>query len=230
MSSGPDPSSTPRESTEPADRSGGSRRPEIGPRPLRKPGRGETSVRDMVGALLILVPIALLLFSVGSSCSFAPGGPVEDAESGPTVNVAERLAEYDRGSAFPIRVPDVPFRANSTDRGPVEGGGTAVRVGYITPDADYLSLVQTDGSTEGVLATESGAAGRGEGPPLNRGTTTAAGLTWEVYQAEGGEPYRIATLPGDPEVRVLITGSASEEQFGTLARAVVDAPPVAAGS
>ncbi|MFP5068481.1 DUF4245 family protein [Pseudonocardia nantongensis] len=202
----------------------------IGPRPMRKPERGETSVRDMLGALLLLIPIALLIFTVGGSCSFAPTGPAVDPGSGPTVNVAERLTEYARGSAFALRVPDVPFRANSTDRGPVEGGGTAVRVGYVTPDAEYLSLVQTDASAEGILATESGAAGSGDGPPGARGTTSAGGLTWEIYQADEGEPFRIATLPGAPETRLMITGSGSEDAFRTLAEATATARTLPAGA
>ncbi len=203
--------------------------PEAGPQAMHKPGRGDTSVRDLIWACLILVPVALLIFSVGGSCSFSPGTPAEDAASAPTVDAPARIAEYARGSAFPLRLPDVPFRVNSTDRGPVEGGGTAVRIGFVTPDADFLSLVQTDGSVEGVLATESGSAGRGDGPPTMRGTVQAGGLTWEVYGAEGGEPFRIATLPGRPEVRVLVTGSASDAQFRTLADALVAAAPVAPG-
>lgn len=203
--------------------------PEAGPQAMHKPARGDTSVRDLIWACLILVPVALLIFSVGGSCSFSPGAPAEDAASAPTVDAPARIAEYARGSTFPLRLPDVPFRVNSTDRGPVEGGGTAVRIGFVTPDADFLSLVQTDGSVEGVLATESGSAGRGDGPPTMRGTVQAGGLTWEVYGAEGGEPFRIATLPGRPEVRVLVTGSASDEQFRTLAEALVAAPPVAPG-
>jgi hypothetical protein len=203
--------------------------PEAGPQAMHKPARGDTSVRDLIWACLILVPVALLIFSVGGSCSFSPGTPAEDAASAPTVDAPARIAEYARGSAFPLRLPDVPFRVNSTDRGPVEGGGTAVRIGFVTPDADFLSLVQTDGSVEGVLATESGSAGRGDGPPTMRGTVQAGGLTWEVYGAEGGEPFRIATLPGRPEVRVLVTGSASDAQFRTLADALVAAAPVAPG-
>lgn len=203
--------------------------PPVGPRPLRKPERGETSVRDLLGAVLILVPIALLIFSVGGSCSFTPTGPVEDPDSGPTVNVEARLAEFAGASPFGLRVPDVPFRANSADRGPVSGGGTAVRIGYVTPQADYLSLVQTDASAAGILATESGAAERGEGPPLRRGTVDAGGLTWEVYQREGGEPFRIATLPDDPRVRVLVTGSAPEADFRTLAAALPSARVLPAG-
>ena len=234
MSSRPDPS-TPHSDDGGTDHAGGSpgasgggdRR--VGPRALRKPERGETTVRDLLGALLILIPVGLLLFSVGSSCSFAPTGPVEDPQSGPSVDVGARLSEYARGSAFPLRVPDVPFRPNSTDRGPVEGGGTAVRTGYVTPEADYLSLVQTDASAEGILATESGVSGGGDGPPRMQGTVDAGGLTWEVYQREGGEPFRIATLPGRPEVRALVTGSASDEQFRTMAGALSTARTLPAG-
>ncbi|WP_226363005.1 DUF4245 domain-containing protein [Pseudonocardia sp. ICBG1142] len=204
--------------------------PEAGPQAMHKPGRGDASVRDLIWACLILVPVALLIFSVGGSCSFSPGGPAEDAASAPSVDAPARIAEYARGSTFPLRLPDVPFRANSTDRGPVEGGGTAVRIGFVTPDADFLSLVQTDGSVEGVLATESGSAGRGDGPPTMRGTVQAGGLTWEVYGAEGGEPFRVATLPGRPEVRVLVTGSASEDQFRTLADALTTARVFPPGS
>jgi hypothetical protein len=239
VSSSPDPSTSPPGETDgagrPDDGAGPApeparRAPRVGPRPLRKPERGETSVRDLIGAVLILIPIALLIFSVGGSCSFAPAGPVEDPDSGPTVNVEARLTDFARGSPFPLRVPDVPFRANSADRGPVEGGGTAVRIGYVTPGADYLSLVQTDASAEGVLATESGAAGRGEGPPLRQGTIDAGGLTWEVYQREGGEPFRVATLPGTPEVRLLVTGSAPDEDFRTLAGALATARTLPTGA
>lgn len=224
MSSRPDPST-------PSSDEGGDPPPppRFGPRALRKPERGETSIRDMLGALLILIPVGLLLFSVGNSCSFAPTGPVEDPNSGPSVNAEERLTEYARGSAFGLRVPDVPFRPNSTDRGPVEGGGTAVRVGYVTPDADYLSLVQTDASAEGILATESGSSDRGDGAPRMQGTIDAGGLTWEIYQRDGGEPFRIATLPGEPEVRALVTGSASDEQFRILADALSTARTLPAG-
>lgn len=204
--------------------------PEAGPQAMHKPARGDASVRDLIWACLILVPVALLIFSVGGSCSFSPGTPAEDAASAPTVDAPVRIAEYARGSTFPLRLPDVPFRVNSTDRGPVEGGGTAVRIGFVTPDADFLSLVQTDGSVEGVLATESGSAGRGDGPPTMRGTVQAGGLTWEVYAAEGGEPFRITTLPGRPEVRVLVTGSASEEQFTTLAASLATARVFPPGS
>lgn len=209
----------PAEAPDGAGAGGARRRPAIGPRALRKPGRTETRMKDMLGALLILLPIALLIVGVGRSCSFAPTGPTLDPSAGPTVDAPARLADHARVSAFALRVPDVPWRANSTDRGPVEGGGTAVRVGYLTGDGRYLRLVQSDATEENLLRAEAGSA-----VPTGRGVVPAAGLDWVTYQAEGGEPFRIATVPtpgSRAPVRLLITGSGTDDEFRALAEATV---------
>lgn len=192
-------------------------RPAVGPQAMRKPGRTETRMKDMLGALLILIPIALLVVGVGRSCSFAPTGPELDPGAGPTVDAPARLAEYARVSTFGLRVPDVPWRSNSTDRGPVEGGGTAVRVGYLTEQSRYLRLVQSDASEEALLAAEGGPGSTAEG------VTPAAGRDWVTYRGSNGEPVRIATLPGSPAVRLLITGSGTDEEFRALAEATLRA-------
>lgn len=197
--------------------------PAVGPQPMRKPGRTETRMKDMLGALLILIPVALLVVGIGRSCSFAPTGPELDPGAGPTVDAPARLAEYARASTFALRVPDVPWRSNSTDRGPVTGGGTAVRVGYLTEQGRYLRLVQSDASEEALLATEGGPGATAEG------VTPAVGLSWVTYRGANGEPVRIATLPGSPAVRVLITGSASDDDFRALAEATVRASPLPPG-
>ena len=221
VSSEPDPRPP---STEPAGSAEGSEdtgrragRPAVGPQALHKPGRGETRMKDMLGALLILIPIALLVVGVGRSCSFAPTGPQLDPGAGPTVDAPARLAEYARVSTFGLRVPDVPWRSNSTDRGPVQGGGTAVRTGYLTEQARYLRLVQSDASEEALLAAEGGPGSTAEG------VTTAAGRKWVTYRGSNGEPVRIATLPGSPAVRLLITGSGTDDEFRTLADATLRA-------
>ncbi|MDN5917966.1 MAG: DUF4245 domain-containing protein [Pseudonocardia sp.] len=203
-------------------------RPRIGPRPLQKPARTETRMKDMLGALLILIPIVLLLVGVTRSCSFAPTGPQIDPNAGPTVDAPARLAEYARISTFPLRVPAVPWRANSTDRGPVEGGGTAVRIGYVTGDGRYLRLVQSDAGEENLLRTEAGST-----VPTGEGVTPAAGLSWVTYRAQGGEPFRIATVPnpGSPAPgRLRITGSGNDDEFRTLAEATLRARPIPPGN
>ncbi|MDQ4118808.1 MAG: DUF4245 domain-containing protein [Actinomycetota bacterium] len=214
MSSEPDPRSTP---AEPESGPAGRDRPAVGPRAMRKPERTETRMKDMLGALLILIPIALLVVGVGRSCSFAPTGPELDPGAGPTVDAPARLTEYARVSTFGLRVPNVPWRSNSTDRGPVEGGGTAVRVGYLTEQGRYLRLVQSDASEEALLAAEGGPGSTADG------VTPAGGRNWVGYRGSNGEPVRIATLPGSPTVRLLITGSGADEQFRTLAEATLRA-------
>ncbi|MFC5950083.1 DUF4245 domain-containing protein [Pseudonocardia lutea] len=195
------------------------------PGPPAKPPRGSLRVRDMLTALAVLLVIVLVGGGV-RSCSFAPGGPTIDPGAAPTVDVPARLAEFARVSEFPLRIPAVPqgWRSNSTDRSPVEGGGTAVRVGYLTPDGRYLRLVQSDGAEEALVATEAG------GPLAGTGVTDAGGLRWVTYQAEGGEPFRVAPAPDDPQVRWLVTGSGTDAEFAALARATVAGQVLPAGA
>jgi hypothetical protein len=196
-----------------------------GPPPPAKPPRGSLRARDMLMALAVL----LVIVAVGGgvrSCSFAPGGPTVDADAAPTVDAPARLAEFARASEFPLRVPAVPqgWRSNSSDRSPIEGGGTAVRVGYLTPDGKYLRLVQSDGAEEALVSTEAG------GPLAGTGVTDAAGLRWVTYQAAGGEPFHVATAPDDPQVRWLITGSGTDPDFAALAQATVAGQILPAGA
>lgn len=194
------------------------------PRPPSKPSRGSLRVRDMLGAVVILLIIAVVTGGV-RSCSFSPGGPSVDASAGPTVDAPAQLAEFARVSTYPLRTPVLPagWRANSTDRGPVEGGGAAVRVGYLSPEGRYLRLVQSDATEENLIATEAG------GPLTGTGVVSAAGLQWVVYQGstERAEPFRVATSAEG--VRLLVTGSGDETEFRTLAEAVVAGPLLPAG-
>ncbi|GAA4560118.1 DUF4245 domain-containing protein [Pseudonocardia xishanensis] len=195
------------------------------PQPPSKPSRGSLRVRDMLGALVILLVIAVVGGGV-RSCSFSPGGPSVDPGAGPTVDAPARLAEFARVSTFPLRVPTLPegWRANSTDRGPVEGGGAAVRVGYLSPAGHYLRLVQTDATEENLLVTEAG------GPLAGTGVVQAAGLSWVVYRGatDQGEPFRVATSAEG--VRLLVTGSGDEPEFRTLVEALVAGQLLPAGS
>lgn len=174
------------------------------------------SVRDVLFAVAVLLVIVVLAGGA-RSCAFAPGGPRVEPSAGPVVDAGARLGEFAKASAFPLRVPELPagWRANSTDRGAVTGGGTAVRVGYLTAEGHYLRLVQSDAAEENLLATEAG------GVPAARGTVDAAGLSWVEYRAAEGEPFRVATAPGEPQVRLLITGSGTDEEFRALAAATL---------
>ncbi|WP_226359151.1 DUF4245 family protein [Pseudonocardia sp. ICBG601] len=208
--------------------------PEAGPQAMHKPGRGDASVRDLIWACLILVPVALLIFSVGGSCSFSPGGPAEDAASAPASTPRARIAEYARGSTFPLRAAGrAGFRPGQLHRSSWPGRGRRHRraSGFVTPDADFLSLRPDRRVGRGRPRHRVRLRGARRRPPRRcAAPCRRGGLTWEVYGAEGGEPFRVATLPGRPEVRVLVTGSASEDQFRTLADALTTARVFPPGS
>jgi len=70
--------------------------------------------------------------------------------------------------------------------------------------------VQTDADEPALLATEA------EGAPVASGPVVVNGVTWVSYADETREPIRIATVDG---VRLLITGSGTDDEFRALAAA-----------
>ena len=114
---------------------------------------------------------------------------------------------------FPLRVPAPPagWRATTVDTARVgEDGARAVRTGYVTPDGHYLRLVQSDADELALLATEA------QGTPVAAGPIVVNATTWVSYTDDTREPIRIAALDG---VRLLITGSGTDDEFRTLAAA-----------
>jgi len=183
------------------------------PEPTGKPPRSALSVRDMVGAVAVLVAVVLLFAGMTRSCSFAPGGPSVDPASGPSVDAPAQLRVLAGSMAFPLRVPAPPagWRATTVDTARVgENGARAVRTGYLTSDGHYLRLVQSDADELALLATEA------QGTPVAAGPIVVTGTTWVSYTDDTREPIRIAALDG---VRLLITGSGTDDEFRTLAAA-----------
>jgi hypothetical protein len=167
----------------------------------------------MVGAVAVLVAIVLVFAGVTRSCSFAPGGPGVDPGAGPTVDAPAQLRVLAGAMPFPLRVPELPpgWRANAVSTEKIgDAGARAVRAGYLTPEGRFLRLVQSDADEAALLATEA------EGMPVAAGPVPVDGTTWVTYADDTREPIRIATLDG---VRLLITGSGSDDDFRTLAAA-----------
>jgi Protein of unknown function (DUF4245) len=175
------------------------------------------TVRDMVVAVAVLVGVVLVLAGVTRSCSFAPGGPTIDPTGVPVVDAPAALREL--RVPFPLRIPAVPagWRSNSVGQDRVEGG-RVVRVGYLTPDGQYLRLLQSDATEPVVLAVETGA-----NPAVVRGPVDVGGQRWVVYTRGSDEPIWTADVPtpGGGSVRMLITGSGTEDEARTLAGAAV---------
>jgi hypothetical protein len=185
----------------------------VDPGPPGKPPRSAFAVRDMVGAVAVLVAVVLLFAGMTRSCAFAPGGPSVDPASGPRVDAPAQLRILAGSLPFPVRVPAPPagWQATTVDTARVgENGARAVRTGYLTPDGHYLRLVQSDADEPALLATEA------QGPPVATGPTVVNGTPWVSYRDDTREPIRVAALDG---VRLLITGSGTDDEFRTLAAA-----------
>jgi hypothetical protein len=185
------------------------------PGPPAKPPRSALRVRDLLGAVGLLLAIVFVVGGLTRGCSFAPTGPTVDSDAAPQVDAPVQLRALAGSTPFPVRVPAVPadWRANSVDAVRVGStGDRAVRTGYLTPDGRYVRVVQSDTDEASLLAVEA------EGRPVAEGLVEVAGTRWVIYADDATELIRIADL-GD--VRLLITGSGSDAEFGTLAAAVV---------
>jgi uncharacterized protein DUF4245 len=180
-------------------------------------------MRDMVGAVVVLLLIIGAVLTVFGSCSFSPGGPTVDPNTAPTADASGTFERAARSVTFPVRGPEVPkdWRANSAATSSVGAGADAnvvVRVGWVTPGGTYLQLNQSGGTRADVLAKETG---REDSPPS--GEVDVAGVTWTTYPARREEQAWVTDLAG---TLVMITGSGSPTEFRTLATATQNATPL----
>ncbi len=168
----------------------------------------------MLLAIGVLLAVVLVIGGLSHGFGFAPTGPTVDPSAVPVVDAPAALTSLAPAVAFPVRAPVTPagWRANSVADDPVAGTGrTAVRVGYLTAQSQYLQLLQSDATEEALLASQAGTR-----TLVAQGTQDVAGQRWVVYGARPGEPVWIADLGA---VRLLITGSAVDDDYRTLAAA-----------
>ena len=188
----------------------------------RPPGRAALGMREMIGALAVLLVIVGVLAAVTRGCSFDPGAPSANPSSAPTVDAAAKLDQAAASVSFPVRRPALPasWHANSASTTPVGAGAAAdviVRVGWLTPGGRYVQLSQSGGGTGDVVAEETGIETKATGSESVDGTAFA------TYPSRRDEVAWVASLDG---AVVLITGHATEREFRELAAAVVAAKPL----
>jgi hypothetical protein len=179
--------------------------------PLSKPPRSAMTIRHMIAAVGVLLLVVVVLGFLSGGVGFTPGGPVSDPSTARVVDAPAQLRAIT--APFPVRVPATPqgWRSNSVGTD-VVAGRKAVRAGYLTPSAGYLQLQQSDASEEALLAAV--------GERAARGVEEVGGARWVVYGARPTEPVWIADVKG---VRLVLTGSATDDEFRTLATAVLAA-------
>lgn len=172
--------------------------------------------------ILTLAVMALaLVVTVGFTglCSFNPGEP----ENGPVREVdADAFLQMESARLpFPVRAPESPegWRPNSTRAGSAAGHPTSI-LGFVTANGDYVHAMQTD-APAGDLPADGKAR-------ISAGTVDVDGVTWEVR--EGTEPNVRRTWVADlGDARVLLEGSANDDEYRTLAKAMQDAKIVERG-
>jgi Protein of unknown function (DUF4245) len=183
-------------------------------------------MRDMLGAMVLLVAIIGAVMWFYGGCSFSPGGPSVDSATVPSADASGELSRTAGSVEFPVREPSVPkdWRANSASTGPVGSGASGnvvVRVGWVTSSGGFVQLSQSGGAASDVLVKETGQAEA----PASTGEVEVDGVTWQSYPARRDEPAWVTELDG---AVLLITGSASEDEFRQLAAATQKATPLAA--
>lgn len=164
---------------------------------------------------LVLVVVGFIAL-YGGGVIFAPAGrPVEG--NVPTADVVRGFTQA-QNLDFPVTVPrGVPasWHPNSftVSTPQVGGAGTlpTVRGGWVTPDDTFITLIESSGDPDQVLAAEIGAVGPA------KGTVEAGGASWDVTTGRRSEAAWIRTTG---KTTYLITGNASEQDFAVLAGAV----------
>ena len=126
-----------------------------------------------------------------------------------------------RNSDFPSVIP--VFRTggtpNSGSRKIIsgDGGGDSSTVGFITTSGRYIQLTQSNAEEFPLVSHVAG------GQRFATGVETVGADTWNVFGGEGVESIWVTDV-GD--VRLLLTGAATPEEFRILAEKVGAAQPI----
>ena len=181
--------------------------------------RANASVMGMIIALLVSIAAFLPIVLMNPA-------PKSDGYR-PNINVsaiAQNAADVAGFTPVAVNIGDT-FRANYARW--ESGAGTGVpawEVGYLTPKEEFIGLVQTRQANPTWLLQQTKSA------PVT-GTRNAGGRDWELRDAGKGEKSMVLTERG---TTVILSGSASLEEFSTLAAAVVKSlesnPPAGAAA
>ena len=166
---------------------------------------------------LVVLGIAMLV-TVGFTglCSFNPGkpenGPVREVDSASFLQMEAQRADYS------VREPETPqgWQPNSVRAGMADGHITTI-LGFVTANGDYVHALQTAAPLDSMPAD-----GKAR---VDDGTVDVDGVTW--VKKEGVEPNTRRTWVADlGDSRVLLEGSANDDEYRELAKAMQDAPIV----
>ncbi|WP_295623946.1 DUF4245 domain-containing protein [uncultured Corynebacterium sp.] len=170
--------------------------------------------RDMTMTLLVLGIAMIVTVGFTGLCSFNPGapdnGPVREVDSETFLRMETQRVPY------PVREPATPegWQPNSVRAGVAAEHQTTI-LGFVTANGDYIHALQTSAPAEDLPAD---GKARIDADPV-----VVDGVEWTVAEGADGNTRRtwVADLG---ESRVLLEGSANDDEYRTLAQAMQDAP------
>lgn len=163
---------------------------------------GKMSTANMLRSLL---PLVVIVLGLAYFCTPHNVDPVTEIDPSDSIRYAASLSDV------PLPVPMLAdtWRPTSVavDAPPDAGPGPlTLTIGYVTPTEEFAKyVVSTDSASVAIsdLLTDADTAGR----------ITLAGQSWEEFTTSRGERLYLRT---DGDLRLLVTGSASEDEVRTL--------------
>ncbi|MGH3519625.1 MAG: DUF4245 domain-containing protein [Haloechinothrix sp.] len=183
-------------------------------------------MRDMVWSLVVLTIIVGAIAWLFGSCQFSPGRPSVDRDAMPSVDVQGELSRMARHSDFALRSPAVPdsWRPTTANSAPVGTGVDATviaRVSWVTDGGHFLRLSQSSAQAAAIVGDEGDSD-----TAAPEGSERVDGTQWTVYPWRGAEKAWVSAFD---DVRIMIAGDGTEQEFRMLAAAVQRAEPLPRG-
>jgi hypothetical protein len=171
--------------------------------------RANQTTFNLVLALLASLGIVLFLVVVVVRPDMEPK----------TVDYRQVGADAQVGIDEPLAVPDLPEGWSANRAELISGaadGVTRWEIGFLTPEGEYIGLVQ------GIEANPSWVADQVRGAPSG-GTERIGELAWRAYDRRdvddpGNVEYALVAIAGASTI--VLGGTASDEEFAVLATAV----------
>lgn len=188
--------------------------------------------KDMIMSLLVLLVLVALVVTSSRNCSIGLTGGASDDKT-PPFDVHTALSADAGAMPFPVRQPVLPsnWKPNSGTTGQA-GDKPISTVGWITPTGFYLGLSQTDAGESALLPSLNPTRDK-DGELAGTGSREIEGRRWVTYvtgdRLAPSAGVRQAWVADFGDVRIGLSGKATEADFTTLARAVGQATPLPSG-
>ncbi len=175
--------------------------------------RRSLTMKDMWGAVAVLVVALVVVLGLMGSISF---GNDRDGGETPTADVVGGFQRSAAALQLPLAVPEglpTEWQPNSFYQvDPATAGGTAARIGggWLT-GSGFITLVQSTSAADVLTADLF------QGSRTSTAVVQAGGAAWSSYPAARDE---VAWVRSAGPVTLLITGSASEDDFRVLADSI----------